>query len=222
MPAMLPPLKLKQSHLPVWMQYALMLLAGAGSFYAAVQLGPERVPADGGVELRKQPASVPAKLPADSQPAMQLQFTGALTMPMTPASAPPRMDSGVLQNPFGPLNLLVTVESLAQPIPVAIAEVKVNRRPKKIEVPPPPVIVQALPPPAPVAPPLPYRVLGSIQGSRIGDGAPMVFLSDRGNTLAVRAGDEIDKTYRVERISADRIEFTYLPLKTPQSLPISH
>lgn len=133
------------------------------------------------------------------------------------------MDASVLQNPFGALNLLVTVESLSQPVPVAVAEVKVVRPVKKVEAPPPPVIAQApLPPPEPVAPPLPYRVLGSIQGSRIGNGAPVVFLSDRGNTLAVRAGDEIDNTYRVERISADKVEFTYLPLKTLQSLPISH
>lgn len=224
--AMLPQLKLKPSRLPAWMQYLLMVLAGAGSFYAAMQLGPEPAPSDGGVELRKPSASV--SIPVSTElflPDVQLRMTPSLAPIVNPSVAASRMDAGLLQNPFGPLNPMVTVESLAKPIPPVPAEVKVTvkRPPKKVEAPPPPVIVQApVAPPDPVAPPLPYRVLGSIQGSRLGDGAPIVFLSDRGNTLAVRAGDEIDKTYRVERISADKIEFIYLPLKTPQSLPISH
>jgi hypothetical protein len=209
LPQLQPALKFKKSRLPRWLQYALMVLAGAGSFYGALQLGPKSAPEDGGVELHK-PSATP---------------TGVTTAPTAGAPiAHPRLDAGVLQNPFGALNLSVTVESLLQPVPVpvVVAEVKVMHPVKKVEAPPPPVVLQApLPPPEPVAPPLPYRVLGSIQGSRIGNGAPVVFLSDRGNTLAVRAGDEIDNTYRVERISADKVEFTYLPLKTLQWLPIT-
>lgn len=212
---MLPQIKLKPSRLPVWMQYALMLLAGAGSFYGALQLGPQPTPEGSEVELRKTSASVPiatAALPVLPPPIASL--------PTTPV-APRRMDAGILQNPFGALNLLVTVESLSQPVPVAVAEVKVTRPPKKVKVPSPPVIVQApVVPPEPVEPPLPYRLLGSIQGSRIGDGAPVVFLSNGSNTLAVRAGDEIDNTYRVERIDADKVEFMYLPQKKLQWLPI--
>lgn len=212
----------KKSRLPLWLQYALMVLAGAGSFYGALQLGPQSAPEDGGVELRKSSATTTGvtTAPAASAPAVTLGSADTTSTPITSL----RMDAGVLQNPFGALNLSVTVESLSQalPEPVAVAEVKVVRPPQKVQAPPPPLVVQApLPPPEPVAPPLPYRVLGSIQGSRLGNGAPVVFLSGRGNTLAVRAGDEIDNIYRVERISADQVEFTYLPLKTLQSLPIS-
>lgn len=223
-------LKHHKSNLPVWLQYSLMVVAGLGSFYAALQWGPDAMPTDGGVELSKASTSVNARHSEVSSHAMpHIAEAGFAAMPSGASTSPLRMDAGILQNPFGALNLLATVELLSMPVPVNAPEVKVVRTPKRVEVvPPTPAMVLApASPPAPaaepVAPPLPFRVLGSIQGQRIGDGAPLVFLSDRGNnTLAVRSGDEIDRTYRVERITADRVEFTYLPLKTVQSLTISH
>jgi hypothetical protein len=48
-----------------------------------------------------------------------------------------------------------------------------------------------------------------------------VFLNERGNSIVVSQGDDIHGTYKVEAISADNIEFTYLPLGQRQSLPLA-
>lgn len=73
------------------------------------------------------------------------------------------------------------------------------------------------PPPAeikPVAPPLPYRYGGALEG----DGAPAAFLIDRDQVRAVRTGDVLDDRYRVTAVSRQRIDFLYLPLNETQSL----
>jgi hypothetical protein len=224
---MLPALQLKPSSLPRWLQYLLMVVAGIGSFYGALQLGPSRVPEDGGVELRKKSANVQAtpEEAANTVPLATQTNTQPSSSPTLNVGQSTRLDAGILQNPFGALNIAVTVESLLTPLPPPVTEVRAVRPPKVIAPPPPPPpVVQVAPPVVvePTAPPLPFKVLGSIQGDRIAGGVPVVFLTDRNATLVVRAGDQIDNTYRVERITPDRIDFTYLPLKTAQSLPISH
>ncbi len=190
-----------------------MVVAGCGSFYAALHWGPSREPENSGVELRKQSANV-----------VSTSYNGAGSPPLTANAT--RLEAGILQNPFGPLNPTVTVESLRTPIPAPARETKTASK-SKLPAPPVPMTtpaVQTLPPPVviPTAPPLPFRVLGSIQGERIAGGAPVVFLGDRNGTLVVQTGDQIGNTYQVERITSDRIDFTYLPLKTAQSLSISH
>jgi len=72
-------------------------------------------------------------------------------------------------------------------------------------------------PPAPVAPALPFKYLGQLQTE---DGAT-VFLSAGGKTVPVQAGGLIDNVYRVEAVSAARIDFTHLPTGTAQSLTIA-
>jgi len=64
--------------------------------------------------------------------------------------------------------------------------------------------------------------MGALQGEHIGDGQRTVFLSSIGKaaTLVVKAGDLIDSTYRVNAITDRQIDFVYLPLQTPQSLPL--
>ncbi len=71
-------------------------------------------------------------------------------------------------------------------------------------------------PAEPVAPPLPFRFLGQM----IEDGRPTLFLSLNDRNIAVKAGEMIDDTYRVDSITNGVVEFTYLPLKQKQTLPI--
>jgi hypothetical protein len=78
-----------------------------------------------------------------------------------------------------------------------------------------------IPPPAaqapakPVAPPLPFRYVGKmLDGDKLA-----VFLMNGNESLAVAAGDRVGD-YRVEKITDAEILFTYLPLKTKQSLPL--
>ena len=74
---------------------------------------------------------------------------------------------------------------------------------------------QAQAPAKKVAPPLPFRYLGKM----IDDGKLAVFLANGGEALSVTAGDRIGE-YRVDKITDAEVVFTYLPLKTKQSLPL--
>lgn len=67
----------------------------------------------------------------------------------------------------------------------------------------------------PEAPPLPFRYIGKmLDGDKLS-----VFIANGGESFAVAAGDRIGE-YRVDKITEAEIRFTYLPLKTKQSLPL--
>ena len=72
-------------------------------------------------------------------------------------------------------------------------------------------------PPAPVAPPLPYRFAGRVQH----DGKLQVFLSKGNTVIPVKEGETLDGNYRVEAIEADRITLLYLPLRSKEFVPVS-
>lgn len=78
-------------------------------------------------------------------------------------------------------------------------------------VPPPP------PKPAPPAPPpLPFKYLGKfIDGNQV-----TVFVTQGDRNLAVKTGDVIDGTYRVDSIAPPMMTLTFLPLSMQQSLEI--
>jgi len=67
----------------------------------------------------------------------------------------------------------------------------------------------------PVAPPLPFRYLGKM----LEDGKLAVFLANGEESLSVSAGQRIGE-YRVDKVTESEVVFTYLPLKTKQSLPL--
>lgn len=71
------------------------------------------------------------------------------------------------------------------------------------------------PPAKPAAPPLPFAYLGKL----IEDGKLAVFLSRGEENLSVRVGDTVGE-YRIDAVTENEIRFTYLPLKTKQSLPL--
>ena len=64
-------------------------------------------------------------------------------------------------------------------------------------------------------PPLPFRYLGKM----IEDGKLAVFLAQGDESLSVKAGDRIGE-YRVDAVTESEVRFTYLPMKTKQSLPL--
>src|SRR5262249_36862240 len=80
---------------------------------------------------------------------------------------------------------------------------------------PPQAAAQPAAPAKPEAPPLPFRYLGKL----IEDGKLSVFLANGGESLSVTAGARIGD-YRVDKVTKSEIQFTYLPLKTKQSLPL--
>jgi hypothetical protein len=69
---------------------------------------------------------------------------------------------------------------------------------------------------APTAPPLPFVYLGKA----IEDGKLEVFLSRGEKSYSVHAKQKLDDEYRIDKVTETRITFTYLPLKTRQTLDI--
>ena len=120
-----------------------------------------------------------------------------------------------------------TVAPLSFPEPVAARETELGTekegekegekkiidpfRNKSWYVAPPP-----LPPPKPVAPPLPFQYLGKLSE----DGQIRVFLNHQGRYLIATTGDVIDGIYRVEEIAGSRMTLLYQPLKEKQVLMI--
>lgn len=88
-------------------------------------------------------------------------------------------------------------------------------------IPPPPAPVRAsaagtrpVPPPAPVAPPLPFVYMGRM----VEDGVTTVFLTRNDKSYVVKAGDVLDGQYRVAAINPSGVELVYIPLGTTQLL----
>lgn len=80
--------------------------------------------------------------------------------------------------------------------------------------PPPKPVVRVGPPPAPMAPPLPFRY----QGRMTEEGVTTVFLAQGDRILVARAGDLLNNQYRVESVTAGAVTFLYEPLKQRQTL----
>ena len=78
-------------------------------------------------------------------------------------------------------------------------------------------IEAAAPPPAPVAPPMPYRVAGQV----VHDGPPRVVLARDDRVFFVREGDMLEGGYRVESIKSDAVTLVYLPLDERQTLAVA-
>jgi hypothetical protein len=83
--------------------------------------------------------------------------------------------------------------------------------------PPPPVAVAKVPEAPPVAPPLRFSYVGTLNRDQ---GKTQVFLANGDQLLIVSPGDVIDGRYRLESIAATGAVFTYLPLNERQELTI--
>jgi hypothetical protein len=71
-------------------------------------------------------------------------------------------------------------------------------------------------PQAPSAPPLPFSYFGRLTEN----GSTEVFVMRGDELISIAAGRNIDAEYRVEAITPSAIRFTYLPLKTRQTLEL--
>ena len=81
--------------------------------------------------------------------------------------------------------------------------------------PPPQVKRRAPPPPAPVAPPFPYTIAGSLTDS---SGVTLVFTNQR-QDFVVRVGEILERTYRVDAVDERSVRLTYLPMGLTQRVP---
>ena len=203
-----------------WYQIAGLALAGLASFALPVywSMASDRNSDDlvqVVVRNRTSPAATPV-MPAPVRTSLEAaQAPGENPLQMSARSE--HVSGQVAHNPFGNLNLLADAELAAGRSPGAAVRTPTSAQARKPKVePPPPVamVVEAPPPPLPpTAPSLPFAVVGGISGQQITEGHPVAFLRLRDEVLVVRPGDEIDKIYRVESITLEKIEFTYLPLQ---------
>jgi hypothetical protein len=108
--------------------------------------------------------------------------------------------------PTAPAASLAALDAPRPPLP----EMPGLFEPRSLQPPPPP----PPPPPKPQAPTLPFRFVGAVEEG----GERSVFLLEGTQVHMVRAGDLLGSQYRVERITASSVEFTYLPLKERQIL----
>ena len=77
--------------------------------------------------------------------------------------------------------------------------------------------VAAPPPPAPVAPSLPFTFLGRM----VEEDSTVLFLSKADQSYSVKVNSVLDKNYRVDSINNTEVVFTYLPLNIQQTLSFS-
>jgi len=80
--------------------------------------------------------------------------------------------------------------------------------------PPPPAPVAEA---APVAPPLPYSMVGSYTDS---DNTTVYFVSREDRVYDVKPGDDLDAVYSVAGVENGQLVFIYKPLNVRQPLPI--
>ena len=107
---------------------------------------------------------------------------------------------------------LIQLEKLKRLPPEAEAEDIFKR--KSWYVPPPPP--KPMPPPPPMAPPLPFSYIGKlIDGEKV-----TVFLARQDRNYAVKQGEIIDGTYRVEEVKPPMMTLLYIPLNQKQSMQI--
>ena len=78
--------------------------------------------------------------------------------------------------------------------------------------PPPPPPPPPEPPPDPVAPPFPYQYIGKL----LEDGALTAFFMQGNRVLSIKAGDTVDSVYRVEQMTGEQMNLTFLPLEQSQ------
>lgn len=196
---------------------AILALAGAGSFGFAALWSTSA--ADDSEDLLA-PAVTSRAAAASPVVAVAAERPLPPSDPLTlTAGAERASNSTVVRNPFGSLNLLAETELATGRSPQTRPRlVATSTKTPKAVVEPPPPIIEAPPPPPPTAPSLPFAVVGGINGKQIADGKPVAFLRQRDDVIIVRPGDLIAETYRVESITTDRIEFTYLPLNQRQTL----
>jgi hypothetical protein len=71
-------------------------------------------------------------------------------------------------------------------------------------------------PAKPQLPPLPFQYIGKV----IEDGKQEVYVMRGDEVLTLAAGRKIGNEYRVDKITGTSITFTYLPLKTRQTLDL--
>lgn len=116
--------------------------------------------------------------------------------------------------PMKPQALRLSLENLQRVPSEETQQIEDLFKAKSWYVPPPPP--KPGPPPPPTPPPLPFQYMGKL----LEEGKLTVFITNQDRNYAVKAGDTIEGSYRVDRVEPHQVQFTYLPLNMQQTLVI--
>jgi hypothetical protein len=145
--------------------------------------------------------------PSDSELAVvqSISRSGAVPIPSRPVLLPSMATNAILRAPER--NLISSLN-----------EKDVFSQHSWVPPPAPPPPLPAPPPPAkPVAPPLPFSFVGLMDEK----GLPRrVFLGKGDQLIIVKANDVVEGQYRVDRITENTVDLTYLPLNQKQTISI--
>jgi hypothetical protein len=86
----------------------------------------------------------------------------------------------------------------------------VSWRPPAPPAPPPP------PPPKPTAPPFPYTYVGGLLDNNV----RTAFFEKGERVVALKAGDTVEGVYRVDQMTDQNMQLTYLPLEQRMTVPL--
>lgn len=212
-----------QSRLGNWR--FIMLTGAGGAFAFAAMAFLTLVLREASVSAQPAPegprvahANAPLISPATSGASLHAATVGVTPEAPGAPTQSERLSGSVTHNPFGALN----GGTAPPPIIAASAAPAKPAVPTRPDVKPVPALALPPAPPAPpTAPPLPFVAVGSIQGTQVTNGQPVAFIRQQEQLILVRAGDSIGQNYKVESISAQAIEFTYLPLMQRQTLALA-
>ncbi|NML43478.1 hypothetical protein HHL11_06935 [Ramlibacter sp. G-1-2-2] len=111
-------------------------------------------------------------------------------------------------DPFLPLGTIASTKS-----GTATASVAPPSAPKPAASVAPPAA-----PAAPAIPPMPYQAIGSVTSPDVAGGVPVAFLTQHDQLLVVKVGETLANTYRIDAITPQQVELTYLPAMQKQLL----
>lgn len=196
------------------LRFGGLALAAAAAFWVGSSLAPSSADGQGDevvAPVLRPRVAPPAPAPVTAAEPWPAAMAAAGNAGMEAGTSTERLNDQAVHNPFASLN----VQPPAPPIMPKPSEPKAARKPVKVASAPPP------PPPPPVAPPLPFTAVGAIEGPQVAGGKPTAFVRQQDQLLLVRAGDTIGQSYKVESVSAQKVEFIYLPLMQRQTLALS-
>ena len=142
----------------------------------------------------------------------------AAPAPLAAEGRPASADADKTSADAGPMGMVLPDPASMRRVPSVIR----GGDPFFVAPPPPPPPAPkprktATPAPPPQAPPLPFRMIGSVDE----DGRVTVFAERaNGDVVAMRVADIVDNVYRVDRIGEKSMILTYLPLGHQQTLPL--
>lgn len=201
-----------------WLRVAVLALAGTVAFATAALLSsPALRDRFFQHEVVEPTERVGSGRNSTARPAPSQYAASSLAL-LEPGTE--RLGRHVAHNPFGALNLSADTGAIQGAAPGPRGNTAPVLPPKMFDGKTPEPAPAPLPRP-PTAPQLPFTAVGSIAGAHLAGGKMVAFIRQQDQLLLISAGDTIGQSYRVDSVTSDKIDFTYLPLMQRLTLALT-